>query len=449
MVLDKLGLSLKNTLKKIASSLFIDEKVINELVKDIQKALLQSDVNVQLVFNLTNKIKSRAIKEETPKNLEKKEHLINIVYEELVNFLGEEKNEIVIEKKHPYKIMLVGLFGAGKTSSAGKIAKYYQQRGYKTATMALDVHRPAAIDQLEQLSQKINVTCFSDRLEKDVTKIYKKFENEIKDYDLIILDTAGRDAFSHDLITEIKAINKTAKPDQNLLVINADTGQTAEKQAKAFHEAIGLTGVIVTKLDGTARGGGALTACAASGARIRFIGTGEKLEDIELFNPKGFVGRLLGMGDIEELLEKATRAIKQEDAEELGRRLLKGEFNFLDLYEQMQAMKKMGPLNKIVELVPGMSGMNIPREMLDVQDVELQKWKYQMQSMTKEELENPDILTSNRIERIARGSGLTSGDVRNLIKQYRNSKKLAKMIKGKDPTKLMKKFFGKLGHFRL
>ena len=447
MVLDKLGEGLKNTLKKIASSIFIDERLVNELVKDIQKTLLQADVNVKLVLALTNRIKERALNEETPASLDKKEHLINIVYEELVHFLGDDKAEIVPEGKKPYIIMMVGLYGSGKTTTTGKLAKYYAQRGHKVATMALDVHRPAAIDQLEQVSKKAKVKCFSNRNEKDVLSLYKQFQNETKDYDLLILDTAGRDALSEDLIKEIKDLTSYAQPDQKLLVINADIGQAARTQAEAFHEAAGVTGVIITKLDGTAKGGGALTACAVSGAKIRFIGTGEKLDDLETFNPKGFVGRLLGMGDLEALLEKAKLAINEEEAEDLGKKFLKGDYNFVDLYEQMSAMKKMGPLSKVIELIPGMGNAGIPKDMLEGQEEKLKTWKFLMQSMTKEELEDPDLLDSPRIERIAKGSGRSSGDVRDLLKQYRQSKKLMKMMKGKDPEKMMKKF-GNMGKLK-
>ena len=312
MVLEKLGESLKGTLKKIAKSVFVDEKLLNELIKDLQRALLQSDVNVKLVFDLTNKIKQRVQKEETPGALTKKEHLINIVYEELTNFLGGEKEEIIFGEKKPNKIVLIGLFGSGKTTSSGKLAKYFMKRGLKVALLGLDVHRPAAMDQIEQIGKSLNVQVFIDRKEKDPIEIYKKFEPEFQKYDLLIIDTAGRDALSSDLITELKKVNDVAQPDEKLLVISADIGQAAQKQAQAFHEAGAITGVLVTKMDGTAKGGGALSACAITDAPIKFIGTGEKSEDLEAFNPKGFVGRLLGMGDLEALLEKAKEAITEE-----------------------------------------------------------------------------------------------------------------------------------------
>jgi len=446
MVLEKLGSSLKETLKKIAGSLFVDEKLINELVKDIQRALLQSDVNVQLVFNLTNGIKERALKEETPSGLTKKEHLVNIVYEELVTFLGEKAAEIKITKK-PFKIMMVGLFGSGKTTTIGKLAKYFQKRGHKVAAIGLDVHRPAAPDQLLQVMTQINAHAFINKEEKDPLKIYKEFEKELEKYDVVLIDTAGRDALSEDLIKEINDVNDLAKPDEKLLIISADIGQAAQKQAEAFSDSCGVTGVIATKMDGTAKGGGALTACAATNAPIKFIGTGEKVDDLETFNPKGFVGRILGMGDIEALLEKAKEAMTEEEAEDMSEKLLKGDFNLLDLYQQMEAMSKMGPLSKVMEMVPGMGQIKLPKEMLKVQEGKLKFWRTAMDSMTQDELENPDLIATPRIDRISKGSGVSAKDIRELIKQYRQSKKMVKMFKGKGQKgmeKMMKGMQGKL-----
>jgi len=444
MVLEKLGGSLKNTLSKIAKSMFVDEKLVNELIRDIQRALLQADVNVKLVFELTKSIKERALKEKPPSGVTQKEYLVKVVYDELVKFLGGEKSEIEIKKK-PFKIMVVGLFGSGKTTTISKLVKYYMNRGHKVCTVGLDVHRPAAPEQLKQLSDKLNATCFIEKGEKNALNIYKKYEKEINKFDIVFVDTAGRDALSQDLIEEIRELNYNIKPDEKLLVISADIGQAAQKQAQAFHDSCEITGVVITKLDGTAKGGGALSACAVTKAPIKFIGVGEKPEDLEKFNPKGFVGRLLGMGDIEALLEKAQEAMDIEGAEDLGKRMLKGDFNFLDLYEQMSAMGKMGSLSKVVDMIPGMGGMNIPKDMIEGQEHKLKKWKILMQSCTKEELEDPSIITRNRIDRIAKGAGAEVKEVRELLKQYKQSKKLVKMMKGSgDPEKLMKKMKGKV-----
>jgi len=441
MVLDKLGSSLKNTLEKIAKSVFVDEKLINELVKEMQRALLQSDVNVKLVFELSNKIKKRALDEKAPSGITKKEHIINILYEELVEFLGGEGYKIEVDKK-PFKIMLVGLFGSGKTTTAGKLANFFKKRAGKIAMIQLDMWRPAALKQLQQLGKQINVPVFGDEKLKDPVKIYKKFEKELKEFDLVIVDTAGRDALSDELIDELNNINKAVKAHERLLVVSADIGQAAENQAKTFHETCDVTGVIITKMEGTAKGGGALSACAVTDAPVKFIGVGEKIQDLEEFNPKGFVSRLLGMGDIEALLEKAKDAMSEEDAEDMGKKFLKGEFNLIDLYEQMQAMKKMGPLSKVMELVPGMSQLKMPKGALDVQQEKLERWKYIMDSCTKEELEDPELISGERIDRISKGSGVPIKEVREMIKQYRQSKKMMKMFKGgnmKNMEKMMKR----------
>ncbi len=443
MVLDKLGDSLKGSIEKITKALFVDETLINELVKDIQRALLQSDVNVKLVFDLSNRIKQRAVKEESP-GINKKEQLVKIVYEELVRFLGEEESTVDTSKK-PTKIMLLGLFGSGKTTTSGKLGAYFSKRGLKVALMQLDIYRPAAFEQLEQLGKRINVPVYGDPKLKDAVKIYQKFESEIKKFDVVIVDTAGRDALSSDLIDELNRLGKVIQPDETMLVISGDIGQAAERQAKAFNDAVKITGVIITKLEGTAKGGGALAACAVSGAHVKFVGTGEKIEDLEKFNPSGFVGRLLGMGDLEALLEKAREAMTEEETADLGRKFLKGEFNLLDLYDQMQAMRKMGPLSKVMEMIPGFGQLKLPKELIEVQEGKLKKWKFAMDSMTKEELENPEVMDSKRIDRISRGSGINPSEIRELIKQYKQSKKVMKMFKGgdmKDVQKLMKKMQG-------
>lgn len=448
MVLDKLSDSLKNVLKKIARVGFVDKQLVEELTKEIQKAFLNADVDVKLIFELTKKIKERALNEESPSGLTQKEYLIKIVYEELIKLFGEEKKGIEIDKtRKPFKIMLIGTFGNGKTSLVGKLAKYYTNRGFKVATLGLDVHRPMASQQLFQISKQANVACFIDEKNKDPKGIYREFEKEYKDFDILVVDTAGRDSVDKDLISEVEGLNKLIKPDETLLVLGADLGQGTRTLVEVFTKSCDITGIAITKMDGTAKGGGALIGSAVSGAPIKFLGVGEKVNDIESFNPKSFVNRLLGMGDIESLLEKAEE-LDKDKVEDLGKRFLKGEFNFLDLYEQMSAMNKMGPLNKLIELIPGFSNLKIPKEMLEGQEDKIKKWKFILQSMTKEELEGPDeVLSSSRCERIARGSGTTVKEVRELLKQYRQTKKMMKVMKGEDPSKLMKKFKGKIPGF--
>jgi len=447
MVLDKLGNSLKKTLSKVAKSMFVDENLINELTKDIQRALLQADVNVKLVLDVSKKIKERALEEKPAAGISQREYIVKIVYEELVKFMGNEKVEVNLDKK-PTKIMLVGLFGSGKTTTTAKLAKYFQKRGHKVAMIQTDTWRPAAFTQLSTLGKRLNIPVFGDKDEKDPLKILEKYEKEFEKYDIVLVDTAGRDALSEELIEEIEKINKKVDPSETLLVISGDLGQTAQTQAEQFHKSCGVTGVIATKMDGTAKAGGALSACAVTKAPIKFLGVGEKIDDLEIFNPQGFVGRILGMGDLEALLEKAQEVMSKESAEEASEKFLKGEFNFIDLYEQMEAMGKMGSLSKIMDMVPGMGKMNIPKGMIEGQEGKLKKWKYIMQSCTKKELENPDILTRDRIDRVAQGSGSSVSEVRQLLKQYKQSKKMVKMMKGMgsadDPNKMMQKLKGKM-----
>ncbi|RMF07173.1 signal recognition particle protein Srp19, partial [Candidatus Woesearchaeota archaeon] len=328
------------------------------------------------------------------------------------------------------------------------LAKFFQKRGFKVAMVQLDVWRPAAYEQLKQLGAKINVPVFGNPSEKNPAKIWEQFQDamqtkEFRDVDVLIVDTAGRDALSDELIQELSEINSLVKPHETLLVMGADVGQAAEKQAQAFHDTVNVTGVIITKLDGTAKGGGALVACSITDAPVKFIGVGERIDDLEEFKPKNFVSRLLGMGDLETLLEKAKEAIDEDQAEDLGRKMLKGEFNLIDLYQQMEAMSKMGPLGKIMEMIPGMGQLKLPKEALKVQEDKLKRWKHMMNSMTKDELEDPEKVTGSRAERVARGSGTSVSEVRELIKQYKQSKKLMKMLKGgseRNMQKLMQKF---------
>lgn len=440
MVLDSLGSSLKNTLKKLAQAVFVNDKLLDELIRELQRALLQADVDVQLVFQLTTSIKERAKKDKPPAGMSQREYLVTIVYEELVHFFGEEKKGITVTKKTPFKIMMLGLYGSGKTTTAGKLAKYYQKRGYKVGVVGLDVHRPAAPLQLQQLADQLKIPSFIDPKEKNALKVWKKYENNYSDFDILLVDTAGRDALDKELIEEIEEVNKAVQADERLLVLSADIGQAAKKQAQQFHDSCKVTGIIVTKLDGTAKGGGSLSACAATQAPIKFIGVGEKMEDLEEFNPPGFVGRLLGMGDVEALLEKAKEAITEEDAEDLSKKMMEGNFSLIDLHGQLKAMRKMGPLSKIMEMIPGMGKIQMPKEALQVQEEKITLWRYIMDSCTKQELEHPETLTRSRIERVAKGAGAQVKDVRDLLKQYNQSKKFMKMMKGKNPEKMMKKF---------
>ena len=432
------GDTIKKAIKRIAEAVGITDSLVEELMRDLQRELIKSDVPIKIVKEISDKIKRR-IKEEKPKGETKKEQIIHIVYDELVNILGEGVEDEIIKKKK-YVIMLIGLFGTGKTTTAAKLAKYYQKRGHSVILIGTDNYRPAAGEQLKQLSSKINIPVKVIKKGENIIKWYKNIENELKNYDIVIIDTAGRDSLSKELIEEIKLLKMNANPDKVLLVINADIGRTAEQQVNSFNEATGIDGIIVTKMDGTARGGGALVAAKISNAKIWFIGTGEGIDDIEKYNPKKFVGRMIGLGDIEALLEKAREAIDEKKAKNIAQRFMEGKFTLEDMYEQLEAMNKMGPLTKIISMIPGMS-LKVPNQMIERQQEKIKKWKYIMQSMTKEEKNDPSIITNSRIKRIALGSGTNETEVRGLLAQYKKMKRLLKGVKNeKDLQKMMAKF---------
>lgn len=442
MVLENLGSKLKNSLRKLVGASYIDTEIVEEITQDIQKALISSDVNISLAKSLCEKIKRRSLAEKPAKTLTAREHTVNIIYEELTRFLGGEKEEIKIKSK-PTIILLEGLFGSGKTSTSGKLVKYYKKRGYKVAALQTDTWRPAAYEQLKQLCTQVDAPFFGVSSEKNPVKIINKYSKEFKKYDIVIVDSAGRDALNSELISEIKEIDKALNPNEKLLVISGDIGQTAQKQAQSFYDTTGITGIIITKLDGTSKGGGALSACSVSGAKVKFITIGEKINDIEQFKPKNFVSRLLGMGDLETLLEKASEAMSQEDAEDTAKKMMSGKFNLNDLYSQLNSMKKMGPLSQISQMIPGMGGMNIPQSALKQQESQMKVWKFAIDSMTPEERDDPSVLDGSRVERISEGSGRTVQEVRSLLKQFNQMKKAMKMFGSpKKMQKLMKKFGG-------
>ena len=439
MVLDALGDALRNTLRKIAGASHISPELIKELVRDIQRALLQSDVNVRLALELSKKIENRALDEKAPAGMTGREHVVRIVHLELVSALGEPRTL----KLGPQKIMLVGLYGQGKTTTTGKLAKFFKKKGLNLGLIAADVHRPAAYDQLSQIGEQVQVPVFGSAENKDAGKVVKEGLKEFNDLDVIIVDTAGRHALDDDLIKEMKTVSDIVKPDEILLVLDATVGQQAGPQAQAFHESVGVSGVVLTKLDGSAKGGGALSAIAVTNAPIVFVGTGENLDNLEQLDPDRFISRLLGMGDLQTLLERAEEVIDAETAEESAKKMLSGKFTLIDMREQMEALTKMGPLGKVMEMVPGMSGMMKKGQVEETQN-KLEKFKVLMNSMTKEELENPKIIKRSRINRIAKGSGSDPQEIRDLLKQYNQSRKMMSNLGGnRRMQQRMMKQFGK------
>jgi signal recognition particle subunit SRP54 len=413
------------------------EDAVNEFIREMQKELLKSDVNVKLVAEITSRIKQRALEEKPPPGVPKRHWFITIVYEELVKLLGGEKKPPLKPTKRPWVILLVGLQGSGKTTTAAKIANFYKYEGYKVGLVAADTYRPAAYDQLKQLGEKIGVPVYGDPECKDAVKIAiegVKFFAE-RGFDIVIIDTAGRHHKEDALLEEMKQIYEKVKPDEIMLVLDASTGQQAYTIAKKFHEATPIGSIVVTKLDGTARGGGALSAVAATGATIKFIGTGEKVDELEPFNPSRFVARILGLGDIESLVESVRKAqveFTEKDLEDM----LSGKINMRLIYKQLVNLKKLGPLRKVLQMIPGL-GVKIPLE-IDSRELEkkLEKWIAIINSMTYEELDNPEIIDKSRMRRIARGAGVEVEDVRELLKQYELLKKLAKRIRKSDLKKL-------------
>ncbi|MBW9223230.1 signal recognition particle protein Srp54 [Methanothermococcus sp. SCGC AD-155-E23] len=438
-MLEKLGESITRALNKIKNATFVDKKLVKEVIKDIQKALIQADVNVRLVLKMSKEIERRAIYEEVPKGLSKKEHIIKIVYEELIKLLGEEGEKLKIDPKKRNVILLVGIQGSGKTTTAAKLARYLQKIGLRPGLIAADTYRPAAYQQLKQLAERIHVPVYGvESGEKTPVEVVKEGLERLKNVDVVIIDTAGRHKEEKELLKEMKEIKEVANPDEIILVIDGTLGQQAKSQAKAFKEAVGDIGsIIVTKLDGSAKGGGALSAVAEIKAPIKFIGTGEGIEDLEPFDPKKFVSRLLGMGDLDTLLKKTEDIIDEETEESLDA-IMRGKFTLNELYSQLEAISKMGPMKQILSMIPGFGGA-IPKEAIHLTEQKLKKYKVIMDSMTKEERENPEIIKSSRIRRIARGAGVREEDVKELLRYYTTTKsafqnlKRGKMLKMGGP----------------
>jgi signal recognition particle subunit SRP54 len=425
MVLEKLGGSLREALRKIAGASYVDEALIKEIVRDIQRALILADVNVQLALSITRGLQGRALDEKPPAGMSPREHVVRIIYEELVKILGQSR-EVPLQKQ---RILLVGLYGQGKTTTAGKLAKYFQKKGLSVGLVAADVHRPAAYDQLKQLAEQINATFFGDPATKDATKIAKAGIKALEAIDVVIVDSSGRHALEPDLIQEIESVAKAIQADERILVIDATVGQQAGPQAKAFHDAVGITGVIVTKLDGTAKGGGALSAVAEVKAPIVFIGVGEKVDDLEKFEPPRFISRLLGMGDLETLLERAQEAIDAEKAEALTKKIMSGKFTLHEMYDQIEMLTDMGPMRKLAALIPGVGGKVKDADMESTQ-ARLRRFKIIMDSMTDAEMTDPKVVKSSRVQRIARGAGVSPRDVKELLRNYEMSRKAIKGFAG-------------------
>ncbi|MDF9747622.1 signal recognition particle protein Srp54 [Natrinema salsiterrestre] len=432
MVLDDLGSSLRGTLDKLRGKSRLSEEDIEEIVKEIQRSLLSADVDVSLVMELSDNIEERALEEEPPAGTPARDFVLRIVYEELVDLIGES-TELPLEEQ---TILLAGLQGSGKTTSAAKMAWWFSTKGLRPAVIQTDTFRPGAYDQAEEMAERAEVDFYGDPDSEDPVEIARKGLEETSDADVHIVDTAGRHALEDDLIDEIEQIEGVVEPDTSLLVLDAAIGQGAKEQAQQFDESIGIDGVVITKLDGTAKGGGALTAVDQTDSSIAFLGTGEEVADVERFEPDGFISRLLGMGDLSQLAERVERAMEQTEIEEEDwdpEDMLQGQFTLNDMQKQMEAMNNMGPLDQVMDMIPGLGGGikdQLPEDAMDVTQERMRTFTVIMDSMTEAEKEYPKAIGASQIERIARGSGTEEEQVRELLQQYKMMERTMKQFQG-------------------
>jgi signal recognition particle subunit SRP54 len=436
-MLDSLRTGLQSAVRKLLGSSVIDEAAIKEFVRDLQRSLIQADVNVKLVLSVTESVQKRALEEKPFAGMTRKDQIVKILYEELERFLGGSER-FQISKDKVNVIVMLGIQGSGKTTTVSKLARFYAKRGFKVGVVAADTFRPGAVTQLKTLLQPIGVEVYSEEKEEDSVKVAangRQYFERTKN--LILIDTAGRHKEEKGLLDEMNKIVSKVKPDYTILVVDGTIGQQIYNQALAFHQTAPVGGIIITKLDGAAKGGGALAASTATGARVFFIGTGERVDDLEEFVPTRFVGRLLGMGDLQSLMDMA-KELESEVDENVVQRMTSGKLTMNDFLYQFEQVNKMGSLKKIVELIPGFSG-KLKSEDLEKTEASIKVWKSIIHSMSKEEREVPDKLNASRIKRIAAGSGRREKDVRDLLSRYRQTKVMMKASKGREFRQLMRR----------
>ena len=447
MVLDDLGSSLRGTLDNLRGKSRISEEDIEDIVKEIQRSLLQADVDVGLVQELSDNIESRALDEEPPAGTTPRDWVLRIVYEELVDLVGES-TEIPLENQ---TIMLAGLYGSGKTTTAAKMAWWFSKKGLRPGVIQTDTFRPGAYDQAKQMAERAEVEFYGEPDNDNPVEIAEHGMEELSDVDVLIVDTAGRHALEETLIDELEQIESVVEPDRNLLVLDAAIGQGAKEQADRFDDAVGIDGVTITKLDGTAKGGGALAAVDRTDSSIAFLGTGEEVQDIERFEPDGFISRLLGMGDLKQLTERVERAMEETGQDEDDwdpESMMDGEFTLHDMRKQMEAMNNMGPLSQVMDMIPGLGGGlkdQLPDDAMDVTQERMRDFEVIMDSMTDDELQNPRSISKSQIERIARGSGKEEEQIRELLEQHKMMDRMMDQFSGMgdgDMQRMMKQMGG-------
>ena len=439
MIFEGLSDKLQGALGKLKSKGKLTEKDVKDAMREVKLALLEADVNFKVVKDFVKKVQERCVGQEVMSSLTPGQHVIKIVNEELTSLMGDVSSKIMISPKPPTIIMMVGLQGAGKTTTSGKLGGYFKKQGKRPLLIACDIYRPAAIKQLQVVGEKLDIPVFNMGDKESPVNIAKAgLSHAMKNnHDLVIIDTAGRLHIDETLMDELKSIKSEVKPHEILLVVDSMTGQDAVNVAESFNEALGVDGVVLTKLDGDTRGGAALSIRAVTQKPIKFIGMGEKLDDLEPFHPDRMASRILGMGDILSLIEKAQESIDLDKAKELEQKIKKQDLDFEDFLEQMEQIQNMGPLDKILGMIPGMGNIKDQLGDVDLNGKEMKRTKAIVQSMTIEERRDPSILNASRKKRIARGSGTSVQDVNRLIKQFNEMKKMMKMFTGSQ--KSMKK----------
>lgn len=445
MIFEGLSDKLQSALGKLKSKGKLTEKDVKDAMREVKLALLEADVNFKVVKDFIKKVQERCVGQEVMESLTPAQHVIKIVNEELTSLMGDVQSKIMISSKPPTVIMMVGLQGAGKTTTSGKLGGYFKKQGKRPLLVACDVYRPAAIKQLQVVGEKLDIPVFNmgDR-ESPVNIAKAALSHAIKNNnDLVIIDTAGRLHIDETLMDELKSVKSEVKPHEILLVVDSMTGQDAVNVSESFNEALGIDGVVLTKLDGDTRGGAALSIRSVTKKPIKFIGMGEKLDDLEPFHPDRMASRILGMGDILSLIEKAQENIDIEKAKELEQKIKKQDLDLEDFLEQMEQIQNMGPLDKILGMMPGMGNIKDQLGDVDMNGKEIKRTKAIVQAMTIEERRNPSILNASRKKRVARGSGTSVQDVNRLLKQFNEMKKMMKMFTGSQ--KSMKKRGGFAG----
>lgn len=433
---------LNSTLKKIRGYGKLSESNIQDALREVRLSLLEADVNFKVVKDFVDSVRGRALGHEVIESLSPGQQFIKIVYEELVRTLGEKSSELDLRATPPIGIMLAGLQGSGKTTTAAKLAKYLKQNKRNPYLVPADIYRPAAVEQLRVLAEQIEVGVYDTEPGKDPVEICKDAMSAAVygGYDVVIMDTAGRLHIDEELMNELRMIKAEVNPHEILLVVDAMTGQDAVNVSNSFNEALDIDGVILTKMDGDARGGAALSIKAVTGKPIKFFGIGEKLDALEVFHPERIASRILGMGDVLTFIEKAQTAFEEKQAEEMAKKLLKKEFSLEDFREAMVAMRKMGSLESMVEMIPGMKQVTKNPKALEAAEKEIKKTIAMINSMTKEERKNHTILNGSRRRRIAKGSGTKVEDINRMIKNYVQMRDMMKNMgkMGKLAKRMMK-----------